>query len=135
MYGTIARMRALNRKPIHPPQTIIDSATIVHEMRVLKSPEEIELMQRAADIAKYAGLITANDRWCELHWLTMDSKAQPNIHVLRDAILAAPLMPKSGHMANQHGKVAAAAIINLLKGLAHNPTPMVVNTCYSFVED
>lgn len=50
----IARMRALNRKPIHPPRTIIDPATIVHEMRVLKSPEEIELMQRAADIAAAA---------------------------------------------------------------------------------
>lgn len=50
----IARMRALNRKPIHPPQTIVDPATIVHEMRVLKSPEEIELMQRAADIAAEA---------------------------------------------------------------------------------
>jgi Xaa-Pro aminopeptidase len=50
----IARMRAMNRKPIHPPQTIIDPATIVHEMRVLKSPEEIELMQRAADIAAEA---------------------------------------------------------------------------------
>lgn len=50
----IARMRALNRKPIHPPQTIIDPATIVHEMRVIKSEEEIELMQRAADIAAEA---------------------------------------------------------------------------------
>lgn len=50
----IARMRALNRKPIHPPQTIIDPAAIVHEMRVLKSPEEIELMQKAADIAAEA---------------------------------------------------------------------------------
>ena len=44
-------MRALNRKPIHPPRTIIDPATIVHEMRVLKSAEEIALMQKAADIA------------------------------------------------------------------------------------
>ena len=50
----IAEMRALNRKPIHPPRTIIDPATIVHEMRVLKSPEEIELMQKAADIAAEA---------------------------------------------------------------------------------
>jgi len=46
----IARMRSLNRKnPFHPPQTIVDPATIVHEMRVLKSAEEIELMQRAAE--------------------------------------------------------------------------------------
>jgi Xaa-Pro aminopeptidase len=50
----IAEMRSLNRKPIHPPRTIIDPATIVHEMRVLKSPEEIELMQTAADIAAEA---------------------------------------------------------------------------------
>src|SRR5215813_158670 len=50
----IARMRALNRKPIHPPRTIIDPATIVHELRVIKSPEEIEIMQRAADIAAEA---------------------------------------------------------------------------------
>lgn len=50
----IARMRALNRKPIHPPQTIVDPATIIHEMRVLKTPEELELMQRAADIAAEA---------------------------------------------------------------------------------
>jgi Xaa-Pro aminopeptidase len=50
----IAEMRALNRKPIHPPRTIIDPATIVHEMRVLKSPEELELMQKAADIAAEA---------------------------------------------------------------------------------
>ena len=50
----IARMRAINRKPVHPPQTIIDPATIVHELRVLKTPEEIEIMQRAADIAAEA---------------------------------------------------------------------------------
>ncbi len=47
-------MRSLNRKPIHPPQTIIDPATIVHEMRVVKSPDELEIMQAAADIAAEA---------------------------------------------------------------------------------
>ena len=50
----IARMRSLNRKPIDPPQTIIDPATIVHELRVVKSPEELEVMQQAADIAAEA---------------------------------------------------------------------------------
>jgi len=52
--GQIARMRALNRKPIHPPEVIVDPATIVHELRVFKSEEEISLMQRAADIAAEA---------------------------------------------------------------------------------
>jgi len=50
----ISNMRASNRKPVHPPQTIIDPATIVHEMRVLKTAEEIEVMQAAADIAAEA---------------------------------------------------------------------------------
>jgi Xaa-Pro aminopeptidase len=50
----ISRLRALNRKPIHPPETIIDPATIIHELRVIKSPEELEIMQQAADIAAEA---------------------------------------------------------------------------------
>jgi Xaa-Pro aminopeptidase len=50
----IARMRSLNRKPVHPPATIIDPATIIHELRVIKSPDELELMQKAADIAAEA---------------------------------------------------------------------------------
>jgi hypothetical protein len=40
-------------------------------------------------------------------------------------------MPKSGHMANQHAKVAAAAVIQLLRGEPVNPAPLVMNTCYS----
>ena len=50
----IARMRSLNRKPIHPPATIVDPATIIHELRVIKSADELELMQKAADIAAEA---------------------------------------------------------------------------------
>lgn len=90
--------------------------------------------QRAADIARAAGLITANERWCGVDWLSMESLAQKHIHVLGDATLAAPAMPKSGHMANQHAKVAAAAILNALAGQPPNPEPMMVNTCYSFVD-
>lgn len=91
--------------------------------------------QRAARIALDAGLITANNKWCEVDFLTYESKAVKNIHVLGDAILAAPQMPKSGHMANQHGKVCAAAIIALMHGEQPNPEPLVTNTCYSFVSD
>jgi len=89
--------------------------------------------QRAGDIARSAGLVNMNDRWVGVNWLTMESTARPFIHVLGDATFPAPLMPKSGHMANQHAKVAAAAIIQLLKGEAVNATPVVMNTCYSFV--
>ena len=91
--------------------------------------------QRAGDIAFNAGLATANKRWCEVDWLTQESIAAKNIHILGDATLSAPTMPKSGHMANQHGKVAAAAIVALLSGRAPGTLPIYNNTCYSFVSD
>ena len=90
---------------------------------------------RAGDIAHNAGLTTANKRWCEVDWLTMEAKAARNVHVLGDALQIAPLMPKSGHMANQHAKVAAAAIVAQLSGRPVNPLPIYNNTCYSFVND
>jgi len=89
--------------------------------------------QRGGDLARSAGLLTVNNRWVGVNWLTMESTAAPGVHVIGDATFPAPAMPKSGHMANQHAKVAAAAIIQLLKGEAVNSTPVVMNTCYSFV--
>jgi hypothetical protein len=44
-------------------------------------------------------------------------------------------MPKSGHMANSHAKVAAAAIVAELQGLPVNAHPMLTNVCMSFVDD
>ena len=90
---------------------------------------------RAGDVAHHAGLTTANKRWCDVDWLTMESKAAKNVHILGDALQIAPAMPKSGHMANQHGKVAAAAIVALLSGRQPNALPIYNNTCYSFVSD
>lgn len=88
---------------------------------------------RAGDIARSAGLVNVNSRWVGVNWLTMESQTVPGVHVLGDAVFPGPLMPKSGHMANQHAKVAAAAIIQRLKDEAVNETPVLVNTCYSFV--
>ncbi len=90
---------------------------------------------RAGEIAVKTGLATANRRWCEVDFLTFESKAAKNIHVLGDAIQVAPLMPKSGHMANQHGKTAAAAVVALLTGKPVNAMPVYNNTCYSFVSE
>lgn len=91
--------------------------------------------QRAGDIALKAGLITHNDRWCDVDWRTLESKAVKDVHVLGDATLSASAMPKSGHMANAQAKVCAAAVIELLRGRAPNPNPVMSNTCYSFVSD
>ncbi|CAM3461937.1 NAD(P)/FAD-dependent oxidoreductase [Polaromonas hydrogenivorans] len=90
---------------------------------------------RAGEIAVNTGLATANKRWCEVDFLTFESIAAKNIHVLGDAIQIAPAMPKSGHMANQHGKTCAAAVVALLTGRQPNPEPVYNNVCYSFVSD
>ena len=87
---------------------------------------------RAGDIAAKSGLITTNNRWCDVDWRTMESKAVKGVHVLGDATLSAPGMPKSGSMANNHAKIAAAAIVELLNGRAPQPVK-IINTCYSFV--
>jgi len=47
-------MRETNRRPLEPPQTIVDPTSILHEMRVFKSDAEVQIMQRAADIAAAA---------------------------------------------------------------------------------
>jgi sulfide dehydrogenase [flavocytochrome c] flavoprotein chain len=88
---------------------------------------------RAGDIAVKTGLATANNRWCEVDFLTFESKAAKNIHVLGDSIQIAPAMPKSGHMANQHAKTCAAAVVSLLMGQQPPQLPIYANTCYSFV--
>jgi NADPH-dependent 2,4-dienoyl-CoA reductase/sulfur reductase-like enzyme len=91
--------------------------------------------QRAGSIVAQAGLANMNKRWCEVDFLAFESTQAKHIHVVGDAIQTAPLMPKSAHMANQHAKVCAAAVIDLLNGKTPDPKPMLTNTCYSFVSD
>ena len=91
---------------------------------------------RAGSIAVQAGLNNqANNRWCGVNYLSFESTAAKDVHVLGDSIQIAPGMPKSGHMANSHAKVAAAAIVASLSGWDINPAPMLNNTCYSFVDN
>ena len=120
------------------PVTEIDlkSSTLITEVGERVHGDIINYIppQRAANVARDAGLITANNRWCEVDWTTMESTKVKSVHVLGDATLSAPAMPKSGHMANQHGKAAAAAIVELLNGRAVIP-PMMANTCYSFIDN
>jgi sulfite dehydrogenase len=90
--------------------------------------------QRAAAIAQSTGLITTNNRWCGIDWVTYESIAVKGVHVLGDATLSGPAMPKSASMANQHAKVCAAAVVALIKGQPVNTQPLLMNTCYSFVD-
>ena len=99
-----------------------------HVLNVLPS-------MRAGAIAVQTGLATANNRWCGINYQSFESVAAKDIHILGDAILAAPAMPKSAHMANSHAKVAASAIVAQLSGLDINESPFLTNTCYSYVSD
>jgi len=91
--------------------------------------------QRAGAIALQGGLANINKRWCEVDFLSFESTQARLVHVLGDAIQTSPLMPKSAHMANQHAKVCAAAIVDLLNGRVPNARPLLTNTCYSYVSD
>lgn len=89
----------------------------------------------AGAIAMKSGLANANARWCDVNYLTFESTAAKDVHIIGDSVLSAPAMPKSGHMANSHGKVVAAAVVAQLSGMEVNPQPVLTNTCYSFVND
>lgn len=110
------------------------NATAIFDFEQLKADVwNVIPPQRVGRIARDLGLKLANGRWAEVNWLTLESISHPGVHVIGDATLSAPLMPKSGHMANQQAKVLAAALVNLFSGREINPRPKVMNTCYSFV--
>jgi sulfide dehydrogenase [flavocytochrome c] flavoprotein subunit len=86
--------------------------------------------QRAGEIAQTSGL--ADDSgWCPVEAISFESKLQKGIHVIGDACIAGA-MPKSGYAANSQAKVAAAAVVAMLKG-EEPGTPSYINTCYSIV--
>jgi sulfite dehydrogenase len=116
--------------------TDVDSRTLTAKLQfddVQADVLNVVPPQHAGDIARRAGL-AASHGWCEIDWLTYESKLVPGVHVLGDALLSAPAMPKSATMANQHAKVCAAAVIAKIKGTPVNDAPMLINTCYSFVD-
>lgn len=91
-------------------------------------------VMRAGALAVQTGLANANGRWCHVNFLNFESTAAKHIHVIGDAIQVAQGMPKSGHMANSHAKVTAAAIVAELQGLEIDPHPMLTNVCMSYVD-
>jgi len=87
---------------------------------------------QAGAIAFKAGVVDSDNRWCKVDFITYESKSVPGIHVIGDATASAPA-PKSGHVANQQGKIVAAAVVSLLRGAQPYGTPVFSNTCYSWL--
>lgn len=85
--------------------------------------------QQAGQIARASG-VADDTGWCPVNPLTFESTLQPNIHVIGDASIAAP-MPKSAFSANLQAKVCAIQIAVLLAGDTPEAT-LLNNTCYSF---
>ena len=120
--------------------TSVDGAagTLAFELQADVKADVINVVppQRAGLIAVQAGLANqVGNRWVGVDFRTFEATAAADVHVVGDAIQVAPAMPKSAHMANGHGKVAAAAIVAQLAGWEANPAPMLTNTCYSYVDD
>jgi len=90
---------------------------------------------RAGDIAHRNGLTNINNKWCGVSFNNFESQKAKDVHILGDAIQGAPLMPKSGHMANAQAKVLAAALTAELFDIPLDPAPFLTTTCYSFLDD
>jgi sulfide dehydrogenase [flavocytochrome c] flavoprotein subunit len=151
-----AKLLVMDANPeIQSKKALFERAFREHHAGVLTYQPNAELKEVAGDVARFefedvradvmnlippqrAGALARdfanmNGRWVGVDWLTMQAQAAPGVHVVGDALFSAPGMPKSAHLANQQAKVAAAAVLALLKGEAPNPAPVVMNTCYSFV--
>ena len=54
IFNAIGRLKKCRKIGAHPPDHFIDLNKIIHEMRLIKSKEEIELLKKAADITSQA---------------------------------------------------------------------------------
>ncbi|NQW01010.1 MAG: FAD-dependent oxidoreductase [Rhodospirillales bacterium] len=86
--------------------------------------------QRAGDIARASGL-SADDGWCPVDPVTLQSLLAGNVHVIGDAAEAGD-MSKSAHAAASMGDVCAAAVGRLLTGRDPMP-PAYDNACYFLI--
>ena len=89
--------------------------------------------QQAGKPAQMAELLEADYPWCEVDFLTYESKKVPNVHVVGDSVSSG--LPKSAHMATSQARVCASAIVELMRGQSPDPAPVFANTCYSYVDD
>jgi len=89
--------------------------------------------QRAGKAAQILSLNNIDKRWCEVDFLTYESKIAANVHVIGDSVSSG--LPKSAHMATSQARVCASAIVALMSQQQPDPAPVFANTCYSYVND
>ena len=84
--------------------------------------------QMAGELARRVGLADQSG-WCPINPTTFESRLQPGIHVVGDAISGGE-MPKSAFASNSQAKVCAFAIAAELTGVKQT-TPHLFNTCFT----
>ena len=86
--------------------------------------------QMAGELTQQAGLADQSG-WCPIEPTSFESKLQPGIHIIGDAINSGE-MPKSAFLANSQAKVCAFAIAAALTG-SDRFAPHLFNTCFTFL--
>jgi NADPH-dependent 2,4-dienoyl-CoA reductase/sulfur reductase-like enzyme len=86
--------------------------------------------QTAGRIARDSGLADESG-WCPVDPNTLESRLQPGIHLVGDAIIPGE-MPKSAFAANSQAKVCAMAVAAALTG-SRRFEARFFNTCWSFL--
>lgn len=89
--------------------------------------------QTAGQLALDTGLANSEGRWCDVDFVTYESRNAPDVHLLGDSVDSG--LPKSAHIANSQAKVCASGIIARLADRQPDPLPVFANTCYSYVND
>lgn len=109
-----------------------DTLTVETEFGALHKADVLNVVppQKAGLIAERAG-VTDESGWVPIKPETFEASMVPDVYVVGDATVAAP-MPKSGFSASSQGKVVAAAIAAMLAG-REPPRPVWTNTCYSLL--
>lgn len=105
----------------------LDKSYFITRMQAFRSGE------RASTVMHHhaKGLTTEEIEQLALYFLTYESQARPNVHIVGDAVSA--VLPKSAHIATSQAKVCASAIVAMMSGNLPDPAPVFANTCYSFV--
>ncbi|MGM0553960.1 MAG: FCSD flavin-binding domain-containing protein [Pseudomonadota bacterium] len=131
-YGDMIEWRAASDGG-RPEEINVDEMTVLADSgfeRVKADVLNFIPAQHAGQIAHDVGL-TNDAGWVPVDQLTFKSEMDDNIYVMGDSSVAGA-MPKSGHSANNQGKIVAAAIVRELAG--HEPiNPSSANTCYSLI--
>nr|WP_294840170.1 FCSD flavin-binding domain-containing protein [uncultured Methylotenera sp.] len=112
----------------------VPTKTVATEFELVKADVlNVIPPQRAGKPAQMANLLASEYPWCEVDFLSYESKLVPNVHVVGDSVASG--LPKSAHMATSQARVCASAIVELMQGRSPDPAPVFANTCYSFVDD